>query len=246
MLHIDSLRIAANGLENLAPFQFSVNHGEWVGILGRNGCGKTTLLKSMAGLLPVKSGDLYWRTDSLLRMKQKLRANYLALMMQHNGACGGLNVSDVVSLAACSSCIDQARLAQLLADCSLTHLKDRQLEHLSGGQLQRVMLAQTLFQNTELLLLDEPTNHLDIYHQHQLLSIIKQRANTVIATFHDINLAAQYCDKLLLLVDDKVASFGAPTEVLTQENIRLAYKVDAQIQTGVNGVNVTVVGVFDE
>ncbi|TKB56062.1 ABC transporter ATP-binding protein [Ferrimonas aestuarii] len=243
-LMIDGLQLAANGIHLATPLNLRLPQGQWLGILGPNGCGKTTLLKTLAGLLPAATGQLQWRCKSLLTLSARQRAEHLAIMVQHNGPCGGLTVEQVVALGnAPARRLDYARLQRVLAQCQLTPLAGRPLECLSGGQLQRTMMAQALFQDTQLLLLDEPANHLDIFHLHQLLGNLRQQPLTTIASFHDINLAAQYCDQLLLMAPGRVVACGTPEQVLTRDHLAQVFGVDAHISLGPHGcVQVTVMG----
>ncbi|MBY6185857.1 ABC transporter ATP-binding protein [Marinobacter hydrocarbonoclasticus] len=244
MLFIDHLQLASHGLRLSQPLELRLPQGQWLGLLGPNGCGKTTLLKTLAGLLPAGEGQLWFADHSLLSMTPRERAHQLAIMVQHNAPCGGLTVEQVVALGkAPDRTLDRTWLAQLLQLCGLTGLRNAPLECLSGGQVQRTMLAQALFQDTPVMLLDEPANHLDIFHLHHLLSMLRQRSLTVIASFHDMNVAAQYCDQLLLLADGEQVACGAPEQVLTEANLLKAYGVDTHIATGVLGrPQVTVLG----
>ncbi|MBY6105681.1 ABC transporter ATP-binding protein [Ferrimonas balearica] len=247
MLFIDHLQLACHGLRLATPLELRLPEGQWLGLLGPNGCGKTTLLKTLAGLLPASQGGLWFADQSLLTMTPRERAHQLAIMVQHNAPCGGLTVEQVVALGkAPDRALDRTWLDQLLQLCGLRELRRAPLERLSGGQVQRTMLAQALFQDTPVMLLDEPANHLDIFHLHHLLSLLRKRSLTVIASFHDMNVAAQYCDQLLLLADGEQVACGTPEQVLTPAHLQQAYSVDAHVTTGIHGrPQVTVLGACD-
>ncbi|EOA8958759.1 ABC transporter ATP-binding protein [Vibrio harveyi] len=230
MLCINSLLPSFSNISFNSKFSFKVKTGEMLGILGPNGCGKTTLLRTIAGLYPNKSGDVTFNKESILKLSSQERANLLAIMVQHNSPCSGLTVQQVVKLGrAVGHSFNLELFEFIISSCRLTNIRDKPLERLSGGQIQRVMLAQALFQNTELLLLDELSNHLDIHHVHYFFQLIRDAKKTVIASFHDLNLAAKYCDKLLLMNKSGLISFGSPSEVLTRENIRNTFNVDSDV-----------------
>lgn len=202
--------------------------GAKVGLLGPNGCGKTTLLKLIAGLIKPSKGEIYLDSTPLVLYKRSTLASEVGLMMQHAPASLDLTVKQVVALGRMRQTCPQA-LQQVLLENDLNHIAHFSYNQLSGGQHQRVMFAQLQYQNPRLSLFDEPANHLDINHTYQVLSKIKQQSNTSIASYHCFNLAARFCDQLVLMKQGKVLVTGDVEQVLTPYWIKLAYDVDVEI-----------------
>jgi iron complex transport system ATP-binding protein len=232
------------GYENetiLHNLSFNVNKGEVFGILGPNGSGKTTLLKIISGLLKPISGEVNFQDKPLQHYSAKTRAKSIAVLPQITEQVFTYSVKEVVALGRYPyqkglfktwSHEDEAVVKKAMEQTDVKKFEQKSIQLLSGGEKQRVFLAQALAQEPSLLLLDEPTNHLDISHQKQLLDSLKKWTTegslTVIAIFHDLNLASLYCDRLLLLHDGQAAAIHTPQEVLKEEKIREVY--DAAIK----------------
>lgn len=216
---------------------FSVAKGRMLGILGPNGSGKSTLLKMMSGVLPVQSGEIY--IDGALKQsyKQKALARKMAVLPQLHAHAFSHTVHETVSLGRYPhqtglfsqwSEADEQATTEAMQQTGVDRYRDAQLDYLSGGEQQRTFIAQALAQQAEILLLDEPTNHLDLEHQRQMMDMLKaevtNRGLTVVSIFHDMNLAALYCDELLLLENGRIRAYGAPAEVLTEDEIAAVYR----------------------
>lgn len=216
---------------------FSVKKGRMLGILGPNGSGKSTLLKMMSGTLPVMHGDIYIDGQLQKTYKQKALARKMAVLPQLHAHAFSHTVRETVALGRYPhqtglfsqwSEADEAATEQAMRQTGIAHYRDTSLDYLSGGEQQRTFIAQALAQQAEILLLDEPTNHLDLEHQRQMMDMLKAevvaRGLTVVSIFHDMNLAALYCDELLLLENGRVRAYGAPAEVLTEDEIADVYR----------------------
>lgn len=218
-----------------------VESGEFAGLIGPNGCGKSTLLRVLSRTLRPVSGTVRMNGRELRDWPARELARQLAFVPQQEQAAFDFTVRDVVLMGRHPH-LDRWRgeteqdyqlVTQALADADILHLADRPITQLSGGEHRRALLARALAQQTPLLLLDEPTAHLDITHQAELLALVKrqtqERQMGALAALHDLNQAAEFCDRLLLLGRGRLIAEGTPEEVLTSANLRSVYDADAQI-----------------
>ena len=215
--------------------------GAVTGLLGPNGAGKTTLLRLIAGLLAPGAGAVLVDDDvtgapvAVDTIPRRRRARRIALLEQESSATVPLLVREVVALGRVpyrswwGADPDDGAVARALAAADASHLAQRPWDSLSGGERQRVHIARALAQEPELLLLDEPTNHLDVSAQLSLLTFVRTLGTTTVAALHDLNLAAQYCDHVLVLSSGRLAAAGAPGDVLTPALVRDVYHVVADV-----------------
>ena len=179
-----------------------------------------------------------------MRTRQATSAQTIAVLAQHNYYNFEFSVQDVVLMGRSphkrtmerDNAQDYAIVAQALETVGMADMAKRSFSTLSGGEQQRVILARALAQQTPCLILDEPTNHLDIKYQLQLLDIVKGLHKTVISAIHDLNIAAMYCTRLVVMKDGKVVTQGTPRQVLTPELIREVYEVEATVSTDAQGI----------
>ena len=229
LLSVDRLTVALDGHTILQNVSFEVSGGEWVGILGPNGAGKTTLLRAIGGHLPFQ-GDIRLWDAPLDRMGDQERARALAFVRQARSLTFDFTVEEFVLLGRAPHRgwleayrrSDRERVREALGWVDLEDFGDRSVLSLSGGEMQRVFLAQALVQEADLLLLDEPTAHLDVHYQFSFLEQVRTQAQmgrTVLAVGHDLELAARYADRLLLIDDGKLCADGPPHSVLTRDRI---------------------------
>lgn len=216
---------------------FEVAPGKILGILGPNGSGKSTLLKLISGTMKPAHGEVYIDGQALHTYKTKQLAQKMAVLPQLHANAFSNTVYDAVSLGryphqssffASWSQEDERAVMEAMAQTGVLKYRDTQMEFLSGGEQQRVFIAQALAQRSHVLLLDEPTNHLDIAHQKQILDMLRrsvtEQSMAVVSIFHDINLASLYCDELLLMEAGEVRAYGAPHEVVQEHKITTVYE----------------------
>jgi iron complex transport system ATP-binding protein len=213
---------------------FSVGRGEWVSLLGPNGAGKTTLLRVLTGIVGYR-GDVRLAGSALATLRRREAARLVALVPQAPVVPQAMTVAEYVLLGrtphlgilAQEGAADRARAGEALRRLELEGLADRTLGTLSGGELQRAVIARALAQEAPVLLLDEPTAALDVGHQQQVLELVealrRESGLTVVAAMHDLTLAAQYGDRIVLLDGGRVIAEGSAREVLTSERVASLY-----------------------
>ena len=235
MISVKNISAGYGGKFALKEVSIDINSGDFVGLIGPNGSGKTTFLRVLSNVLIPKAGQILLQGDNLQKISKRKLAKTIAYLPQDIS----LNLSFTVrEIALMGRSPHLSRLgretnkdfeitdrAMRLADVS--HLSDRLITELSGGEKQRALIAMCLAQEPKVLLLDEPTSHLDVGHKLSFLDLIRklnyQSNMTVIAVFHDLNLAAEYCHKLMLLDQGQVESLGLPKNVLTSDMIQKVY-----------------------
>ncbi|AEF40742.1 ABC transporter ATP-binding protein [Hoyosella subflava] len=211
--------------------------GATVGLLGPNGSGKSSLLRLLNGVVRPTTGVVTLDGHDLTTLRRRDIARAVAVVSQHADTEVDIAVRDVVRLGRIphrgtfggDPATDDAAVSAALEHTCLTSKADRLWHTLSGGEKQRVQIARALAQNPRELLLDEPTNHLDIHHQLELLALVARLPVTSVIALHDLNLAAMFCDDVIVLKDGRVVAGGKPAEVLTSELIAAVYNVCAEV-----------------
>ena len=236
---VRSLEVTLDGTQVLRGVDLVASKGEWVNIIGPNGAGKTTLLRALLGLVPFNGEiDIDGLSD---RRRRAARARKLAYVPQTPVIPPGVLVADYVllgrtphrSVFAAQTANDRKIAAEVLNRLDLGGFGDRSVQSLSGGERQRAVMARALAQQADVLLLDEPTTALDLGHQQDVLELVdalrRERGLTVIATLHDLTLAARYGDRIAILARGRVAETGPPAEVLTVRNIAAYFGASVRI-----------------
>ena len=214
-----------------------VGDKEFIGVIGPNGSGKSTLLKCIYRVLQPDKGAVLLDEKALNSYSVRESARKMAVVAQHNYYNFEFSVSEVVLMGRSphkramerDNAEDYRIVREALKTVGMSEFENRSFSTLSGGEQQRIILARALAQKTPCLILDEPTNHLDIKYQLQLMDIVKGLNLTVISAIHDLNIAAMYCDRLLVVKKGVVVNSGTPEEVLTPEFIREVYEIDADV-----------------
>lgn len=221
---------------------FSVSRSELLGIVGPNGSGKSTLLRAMSRILPPKMGQILLQDEDLYKMRLAKVARRLAVVPQESGLDFPFTVEDIVMMGRIPHLKrfqkegphDREIVEQALALTDTRHLSQRLVTELSGGEKQRVLIARALAQEPQVLFLDEPTSFLDLNYQIEIMELLtrlrQQQGLTVVMVVHDLNLASQYCDKLLVLKDGVIHTAGPPEKVVTEETIKEVYGCDITVE----------------
>lgn len=228
----------------LRDVSFGVQPGELVVLLGPNGAGKSTLLRLLAGDIPVQGGKIHWNGRTMKSRDPRDLARSRAVLGQHNAIGLAFTVEEVVRMGRypyygnTPSRLDGEAVDRAIRTAHIDVLRERIMDTTSGGEQQRTHIARTFTQvdngapGPRLLLLDEPLNDLDVRHQHALLNAAKSFAkegHCVLAVLHDVNMAAQYADRILLMKAGQIEASGAPEEVLTAAILSEAYGLSAQV-----------------
>lgn len=216
---------------------FALFKGETVGIVGPNGAGKTSLLKCLFGEHKKFAGDVLLHGKKISTIANKNVAKQIAVVSQHENSVFNLTVFDIVRMGLIphkgifenDNLGDFDRIKYALEKVDLLTKKNQQFNTLSGGEQQRALIARAIVQAADILIMDEPTNHLDIYYQHQILRLAKALNVTLLLTIHDLNLAAEYCDRLVLIDQGEIVANGTPADVLTAPILKQVFNLDCFI-----------------
>ncbi len=223
--------------EILQGVSISVPKGKMIGIIGPNGSGKTTLLKHIYRALPPTKETVYINNREIESYSYSESAKDITVVKQENSSDFDFTVEGMVLLGRSpyrrsfeSFTKEDHEIAQkALKSIGMSDYAERSFNALSGGEKQRVLIARSLAQQADIYILDEPTNHLDVHFQWSLMSLIKNLGVTVLGVFHEMNLAAHYCDELYVLSRGNVVAHGKPSEILTSELMSAVFGVNADV-----------------
>lgn len=242
MLTVENVLISYEQKQVIKDFSFHVAAGEIVSIIGPNGSGKSTLLKSIARMHPYDKGCITLNNMNMKTLSSKDIAKKLCMLSQRNQAPNDITVQNLVSYGRYPhkkwferlNNEDMQIVHWALEKTHLLHYKDRPIAALSGGESQRAWIAMALAQRPQILLLDEPTTYLDIAHQHEVLQLVRElneeMGMTVVMVLHDLNQAAAYSDKIIVIQEGHCKVIGSPKEVMTKQMIRDVYKMESEVQ----------------
>ncbi len=256
MLEVREISVNYGERTVLGNVTLDLRDGEIIGLLGANGAGKTTLIKALNGTLSASKGKVNIDGRSIAGMSRREIAKNIAVVAQENETRFPVTVLEFVLSGRfvhgnafgweTETDVDFANKA--LADCDLAGFEMRLMNHLSGGERQRVVLARALAAGAKILLLDEPTANLDLAHQAMMFRLVRRRCEecrcSAIVITHDLNLAAEFADEIIMLKDGRIAAKGAPTEVLTAENIKGVFGVNVLLDENPASGNVRVTSVY--
>jgi iron complex transport system ATP-binding protein len=238
---INNLQCCLGGREILSDIELTIKRGKFYSIIGPNGSGKTTLLRTLTTSLVPKYGEILVDNIDISNMQGKELAKKLSYVSQNTMIDFTFNVMDYVLMGRYpylgvlqSEGKNDLEYARRAMDLTNTwHLREKNLSEISGGERQRVVVARALTQDTPIMLLDEPISQLDIHHQIELMDtlhdMVEIRGVTVVAVLHDLNIASQYSDYMVLLSNGKIAKEGKPEEVLSREVILKVYNLKVQV-----------------
>lgn len=222
----------------LKGVNFSLQEAKLTVILGPNGSGKTTLVKLMSKMMAPDAGHIYLNLSDLSKMPQKELSRSMAVVPQNTAVEFDFTVREIVAMGRYphlkrfeqESPTDWHIVDEAMAATDVLQFKDRPINALSGGEIQRVIIARALAQKPKILVLDEPISHLDIQHQIELLKLVKHLAQqqniTVVMILHDLNFAMAFADHVIVMHDGKIAAEGSPEEVLSPDLIKTVYGVE--------------------
>jgi len=246
-VNVRSLSVELGGRSILNDVSLNAPSGGWLGLIGPNGAGKTTLLRAIAGLVSSR-GDVLLGETSSAALRPRERARLVAIVAQRPSLPAAMSVADYVLLGRSpyiryfdnETRSDMDAAARALERLDIGGFADRPLGTLSGGEQQRVVLARALAQATPVLLLDEGTAALDVGSQQQVLELVselrEEDGTTVISAMHDLTLAAQYADTVVLIDGGRVLESGAPDVVIREDIVRSAYGADVRITRDEDGI----------
>lgn len=254
MLRVESISYKLNNRPLLRDISFSIRPGEMIALLGSNGAGKSTLMRLLSGERKPDTGRIMLYGEDLAAYNRKILATRRAYLQQHNPISMAFTVKEVVMMgrygfkSRSSAKDDQTALLETMELCGLTDLAGRSMLSLSGGEQQRVHLARVLAQlwdnKDAVLLLDEPTNNMDLQFQHQTLAIaaaMAKKGYMIIVVMHEVNLAAQYASRVIILKDGRKWWDGTPVQVLTPQHIYTAFGIHAQAYTDQSSLKTVIV-----
>lgn len=236
-----NLNISYGNLDIVKDLNLDIPKGKITTIIGSNGCGKSTILKTIARIIQAKSGDIFVNNINIKERSPKDLAKVMAVLPQSPQAPSGLTVEELIAYGRFPHQKgfgkmrkeDEDIVTWALKSTGIEEFRDRPIEALSGGQRQRALIAMALAQQTEILILDEPTTYLDLAHQLEILKLLeelnKKQGTTIVMVIHELNNAARFADNMIGVKKGQVVCQGTAHEVMTKENLKELFNIDAEI-----------------
>ncbi len=239
IIQLDNVTWAVGRRRILDAVSLNVFPGEFVGLVGPNGAGKSSLLRVLYGRIVPDAGQVSLAGKTLSTYSRRALSQKLAVVLQEASSSFPISVQEVIELGLIphkqlldfNSEADDDDIRRAAQKMEVVHLLNRPFDDLSGGEKQRVMIARAIVQKPEVLLMDEPTNHLDVQHQIDVLQMAKQLGVTALVSIHDLNLAAAFCDRLVVLNQGEIVTQGPPQAVLTNAILQEVFSVSATVDT---------------
>lgn len=236
-----NLNISYGNLDIVKDLNLDIPKGKITTIIGSNGCGKSTILKTIARIIQAKSGDIFINNINIKEQSPKDLAKVMAVLPQSPQAPSGLTVEELIAYGRFPHQKgfgkmrkeDEDIVTWALKSTGIEEFRERPIEALSGGQRQRAWIAMALAQQTEILILDEPTTYLDLAHQLEILKLLeelnKKQGTTIVMVIHELNNAARFADNMIGVKKGQVVCQGTAHEVMTKENLKELFNIDAEI-----------------
>ncbi|RPF57056.1 ABC transporter ATP-binding protein [Aquisalibacillus elongatus] len=241
MLELQQVSKTIGDKQIVHDVSFSLDKGKSIGLIGPNGAGKSTLVKLISALEKPSSGCIHFFGEDVQKWSVKKLAQHIAVLSQDGLAPYPITVYDAVLMGRYPHLgffqregkKDHELVEDVLETTGLSEFRDQMLDTLSGGERQRVAIAKAMVQHPQLLILDEPTTFLDIGHQRQILNLVqswqKREGLTVLMVLHDLNLAAQFCDELVLMNQGEIVNIGTSEQIIARETLQSVYQTDPEI-----------------
>ena len=241
MLRIEDLSLSYGDKPVVQNLNLRVKKGQVVSIIGPNASGKSTILKSIAGIIKPVSGKIFIEEKDISKMDSKKLAQKVSILLQQNKTLDDMSIEELVYFGRYPhkkwfegfEASDKKIIEEVMKLTNTFALRDKTLETLSGGERQRAWIAMALAQEPDILLFDEPTTYLDMAHQIEFLELVnrlnKETGVTVVLVLHDLNQAARYGNYLFAMKEGKIFAQGSPEEVLNSQNILSIYNIEAKI-----------------
>lgn len=229
-----------NGFQAVKDVSFSIGYGQLVGLIGPNGCGKSTMMRCINKLHKISSGDILIGGESILRKSAKDLAQSIASVPAQLKSNFGLTVYETVMMGRYpflkniwwETDYDESMVMEAMEKFGVKHLQDRSLDMLSSGEMQRVLISKAYVQEPKIMLVDEPTSHLDMKYKLDVMeylnAMVKSNMSILVAE-HDISLMARYCDTCIIMKEGSIVKIGPPKEIITPELIEEVYGVSASV-----------------
>lgn len=236
-----NLNISYGNLDIVKDLNLDIPKGKITTIIGSNGCGKSTILKTIARIIQPKSGDIFVNNINIKEQSPKELAKTMAVLPQSPQAPSGLTVEELIAYGRFPhqkgfgkmKKEDNDIVTWALKSTGIEEFRERPMEALSGGQRQRAWIAMALAQQTDILILDEPTTYLDLAHQLEILKLLEElnrkQGTTIVMVIHELNNAARFADHMIGVKKGKVVCQGSADEVMTKENLKELFNIDAEI-----------------